>query len=581
MEDPALKGPLLEGKIQNMIEDLIKFDEDEETNESKNSLESNQRTPFDSDSDKDEEKKESDIDKDLLFNNYNRSHIPYLSSTLNFNQNSNIMTNNPNLNSRYNLNSINDDNSNLIKKNCHPLYINNSSFQNINSNYNLNLQGFVNNKKNNNSCRGQDGGKLIISNFSLYNNKAYNSFNFNNIINLYTYTSSNIYNSISNMEMNSSNNRNPNIKYIFNNTFSNKQIINSNALYINNNNYFEMEMMLNEVNKTDKIDDICYNRIKGHFGEILRTHKGSRIFQNLLKNTHNDILHQIFLELKEILPILLRDQYANYFCKTFFELLNKRDRIEYLYNIQKELGSLAIDDIATYPVQDIIENLGNRIERTILYIGIKNYISNYCFNTYGVHILEKILSCFEKEFTQEIIKYVYNNFLNLANHMNGIFIVKKILSMTHKKELQQQLKLLIIKNALNLIIHKYGNYVIQVIVQNWDNNDLDDILNLYKNHYVYLSKQKYSSNVIERIIEKNKTNLELYINGVCSTNSIYEIIINRYGNYVIQKALKLSSGEIRLKLMKEISKNIHKIEDKKIVEKWKFIIYRSNLLNCK
>ena len=291
-----------------------------------------------------------------------------------------------------------------------------------------------------------------------------------------------------------------------------------------------------------------------------------------LKSTHSDILHQIFLELKNKLPELLKDNYANYFCKKFFNSLNQKDRIEFLTAIQNDLSSLAIDYIATYPIQGIIEQLGSKAEKKIIYMGIKDSINVYCYNVYGTHILEKILSYFEDEFVKEIIDYVYKNFIDLSFHINGICIVKKLLLMTHKKSLHNHIKKIIYDNAMNLIVHQYGNYVIQTIVENWDDNELEDILNLYKNKYIYLSKQKFSSNAVERILEKNKKNLENYINEICNENNIIEIIKNKYGNYVIQKAVKLSTGESREKIVGEINKNINKLEDKKIINKWKTII---------
>ena len=371
----------------------------------------------------------------------------------------------------------------------------------------------------------------------------------------------------------------------FNNTFyaGDKICFNENDnnsyMYYNNNIFnsnVEIEILLIEVknilNKLEKIDITIYNKLKGKFELIIRTHKGSRIFQNYLKSTHSDILHQIFLELKNKLPELLKDNYANYFCKKFFNSLNQKDRIEFLTAIQNDLSSLAIDYIATYPIQGIIEQLGSKAEKKIIYMGIKDSINVYCYNVYGTHILEKILSYFEDEFVKEIIDYVYKNFIDLSFHINGICIVKKLLLMTHKKSLHNHIKKIIYDNAMNLIVHQYGNYVIQTIVENWDDNELEDILNLYKNKYIYLSKQKFSSNAVERILKKNKKNLENYINEICNENNIIEIIKNKYGNYVIQKAVKLSTGESRERIVGEINKNINKLEDKKIINKWKTII---------
>ena len=240
---------------------------------------------------------------------------------------------------------------------------------------------------------------------------------------------------------------------------------------------------------------------------------------------------------------------------------------------------LAIDITATYPIQGIIVQLGSSAEKNIIYLGIKDYINIFCYNIYGTHVLEKMLSYFEDKFTQEIIDFVYNNFIDLAYNINGICIVKKLILMTHKKELHEKLKKIIYDNTLNLIIHQYGNYVIQVIMENWEENELKDIIDLCKNKYVFLSNQKFSSNAVERIIERNNENLEYYINQICTDNNLSEVIKNNYGNYVIQKAVKLSSGKIQEKLIKEIVKNLHKLEDKKIINKWKMIISNTNIQN--
>ena len=83
---------------------------------------------------------------------------------------------------------------------------------------------------------------------------------------------------------------------------------------------------------------------------------------------------------------------------------------------------------------------------------------------------------------------------------------------------------------------------------------------------------KYSSNVVERCIEKNEIILKEYINEICSNGKIAEIMKNKYGNYVIQKALKLSINEDKKKLAEEVDKNIYKLNDRKLILKWKSIV---------
>lgn len=47
---------------------------------------------------------------------------------------------------------------------------------------------------------------------------------------------------------------------------------------------------------------------------------------------------------------------------------------------------------------------------------------------------------------------------------------------------------------------------------------------------------------------------------------------NNYGNYVVQSALKLSSGEHKESLINNMIENIERIKEKKLIQKWKQII---------
>jgi hypothetical protein len=84
--------------------------------------------------------------------------------------------------------------------------------------------------------------------------------------------------------------------------------------------------------------------------------------------------------------------------------------------------------------------------------------------------------------------------------------------------------------------------------------------------------EKYSSNVMEKYIEKSDEILTEYIDEIIKFGKLYEIMKNNFGNFVIQKALKLSYGENKKRLIIEVSKNICKLNDKKLIIKWKELI---------
>ena len=363
--------------------------------------------------------------------------------------------------------------------------------------------------------------------------------------------------------------------------------VNNNILIIPsyNGNFYQNQNNYNQINynteylifqlkfnleKTGKIDHYIYSLVKGAFLNIIKNQKGSKIFQKYLKTTHCDILHQIFIELKPNLEEIITDFYANYFCKRFFTFLNQKDRIDFLYVIEKSLVKLSSDGIGTYPIQTIIEHVGSKNEKNIIINALKDSIKELSFDAFGTHVLEKLLACFEEEYVTFIYNYIVDNFLELANNSNGICIVKKLLSFTHKKNLHDKLKIIVKENALQLISHPYGNFVIQVVVECW--NDYNDILYLFDKKYYNLSLEKYASNVVERCIEKDGNILNNYIDEIININKICEVMKSNYGNYVIQKVIKLAKGEHKQKLVFNAAKDINKLNEPKLIKKWKLIL---------
>ena len=584
MSDSMDEGlPNLEIKLGKMIDKLIETDED---------LEKKGLNSFYFSDERCESKYKKLFEKELPNNSYmNNSQIinssqimsnPQLNKTINIPQNALLNNYNYYPNNCGNISTIIYNNNNNYPNNFYnPMFpqqmnnLSNNSLFSLNNSY-INTTNTTNmNTANTTSSFSFNRQKsLELNNYNNSTNKKFNKSNIN-------LNNNNIYpNKVNNSfcDINENNYifkkpliQNNNSSFIDGNSthFINKSKINNNIFNTN----VELQILLIQVkkilNKIQKIDISVYNKCKDKFEQIIRTQRGSRIFQNYLKKTHYDILHLIFNELKNKLPELLKDSYSNYFCKKLFKNLSQKDRIEYLTLIQNDLSILSTDSIATYPIQNIIQELGSKAEKNIFFLGIKNSIDNFGYHIYGARILEKILSYFEDDFHKDIIDYICNNFIELAYNANGICLVKKILLMTNKIELHKKLKKLIKDNALNLIVHQYGNYAVQTIIENWDDSDIEEIIDIYKDKFVFLSNKKFASNVIERIIEKNEKNLENYLNEIYKGYNLVEILKNKYGNFVLKKVVDLSQGKIKEKLIEEINDNLKFLENPIIINRWK------------
>ena len=319
-----------------------------------------------------------------------------------------------------------------------------------------------------------------------------------------------------------------------------------------------------------------YNKLKGTFISLMKSQQTSRILQYYLDKTPNDVIHLIFSEFSNQVDSLLLDPYANYFCLKIFYFLNFNDRIVFLKKISPILDVLCVNKIATYPIQCIIEQLISDEEKNIIVNSLKKNLMKLCFDVYGAHVIEKLIINFgyEKQL-ENILNFISDNFLFLSNNSNGLCIVKKtiILEYKLKGERFNSLKKILINKALELIQNPYGNYALQTAIDNWNLNDIKEIYPMFYGKCLVFSIQKFSSNVIEKCIQKSEEFTLKFIKEICSDeNSICILLKNNYGNYVIQTTLNVCDKPKRVILISLIKKNLILINDKKLNNKWRSII---------
>ena len=319
-----------------------------------------------------------------------------------------------------------------------------------------------------------------------------------------------------------------------------------------------------------------YNKLKGTFISLMKSQQTSRILQYYLDKTPNDVIHLIFSEFSNQVDSLLLDPYANYFCLKIFYFLNFNDRIVFLKKISPILDVLCVNKIATYPIQCIIEQLISDEEKNIIVNSLKKHLMKLCFDVYGAHVIEKLIINFGYEkHLENILNFISENFLFLSNNSNGLCIVKKtiILEYKLKGERFNSLKKILINKALELIQNPYGNYALQTAIDNWNLNDIKEIYPMFYGKCLVFSIQKFSSNVIEKCIQKSEEFTLKFIKEICSDeNSICILLKNNYGNYVIQTTLKVCDKPKRVILISLIKKNLILINDKKLNNKWRSII---------
>ncbi len=193
-------------------------------------------------------------------------------------------------------------------------------------------------------------------------------------------------------------------------------------------------------------------------------------------------------------------------------------------------------------------------------------------------MVQKALLTFSKERKQFIVEEALANFVKLANDANGLCLIKKVIPECSKStEHAKRVIEIMSTNSIELVQNPYGNYAIQVALDSFTSpSDIDPILESLKGKFAQLSMLKFSSNVVEKCIEKAapKRKDEI-LREIAHSDKLLALMKNNFGNYVVQKALVLAEGDIKAEMGMAIKENIPHLTDKKLKTKWTQILNKS------
>ncbi|KAL7489874.1 hypothetical protein ACHAW6_015596 [Cyclotella cf. meneghiniana] len=166
---------------------------------------------------------------------------------------------------------------------------------------------------------------------------------------------------------------------------------------------------------------------------------------------------------------------------------------------------------------------------------------------------------------QFIIDYVITHIESLSLHRFGCRVVQRCLEFGTKKQISSILEAITPFNEI-IVGDMYGNYVVQqAIVTGGDvyRNSVIKTLTREDGSLCRLSKQKYASNVVERVLQHGSIKQKEFIvkellkaNGKSGVCSVVGMAQDRFANYVIQKALESApEGEHKQKLVEELDRH--------------------------
>ena len=475
-----------------------------------------------------------------------------------------------------------------------------------------------NNWRNINNNMNSEKKICIFNNNTFVNNRTINSGNnCNNIfvnimnedINKYQFCNYNYnFNNLSNDYKNINYNYN-----CFNISNINCQINNSNYLFPNNkgNKYTSIQCKdntnnINILNNFRNVNDIninCINIIKNKTNQInsynqqdkkitleefvkyingismpvidfVCNSKGALELQKILEKAGFDVkLYFITILKREGLTVIMKNIHGNYFFQKLIKDSSGKIISSIVLYIIEDFIDISKDDSGTFSIQALLNEISSVNDINKILQKIKGHEIEMIYNKNATYVVQKIVLKFPDFLRKDLNEIILQNFSKLCLDVNGICLVKNFIRTNTIENDKQLMNIIVTNNFVLLAQSPFGNYAIQFLLEKLNSNELNELFGVLNENIYKLSVQQFSSNVVEKALEKmDEITREKILDKLFFQGKFIILLKNKFGKFVISKAASYMPQELKTKfefeLVNNINKGIYNHKDKNRVKKF-------------
>ncbi|KAL5204110.1 hypothetical protein ABZP36_008981 [Zizania latifolia] len=322
-----------------------------------------------------------------------------------------------------------------------------------------------------------------------------------------------------------------------------------------NSQFLSLKSEYDMAMKTTELNYSSVDEVAGRICMLAKDQNGCRFLQKVFAEGSQEDVEKVFAEIIDHIGELMVDPFGNYLVQKLLEDCRDDHRMRIISEITRvpgELITVACNMHGTRAVQKVIETTNTPDQVSKVVSALSPGAMRLMTDTNGSHVAHRCLQKLLPEHKAFLLDAAALRFLILAKDRQGCCIIKKCIE--HSND-EQKYRLLynITSSALSLSEDQYGNYVIQFIVILGIEWAMAKIVNELQGHFGYLSMQKCSSHVVENCLKRApQLDQERIIKELMNDPKLLHIMLDPYGNYVIQTALKECKGELHTAFVEAI-----------------------------
>lgn len=315
-----------------------------------------------------------------------------------------------------------------------------------------------------------------------------------------------------------------------------------------------MEEFRNAKNRNFTFQDIV-----NHFVEFSRDQYGSRFIQQKLESATDEEKTMVFDEVFPTALELMTDVFGNYVIQKLFEHGLPQQKKALIGVLKGHVLSLTLQTYGCRVIQKALDYMEAESQISVCN-ELEGHVMRCVQDQNGNHVVQKCIEKIAPQQIQFILQSFIGHILEMATHSYGCRVIQRILEHCPDSSTKGILDE-ILTHAQELVTDQYGNYVVQHVLQKGHPRHRSAVISQLRTRLGELSMHKYASNVVEKCFQagsrKEKQDILEEIIGTGSEDApLFNMMKDRFGNYVVQKIIDLADESQRKMLIDAIKPHI-------------------------
>lgn len=302
----------------------------------------------------------------------------------------------------------------------------------------------------------------------------------------------------------------------------------------------------------NKFANVTLESLGGEIYALCKDQHGCRYLQKKLEERNPEEIHQIWLETNQHVIEFMTDPFGNYLCQKLLEYCNDEERTILIENASHDLVRIALNQHGTRALQKMIEHITTQGQIDTIIHALRYRVVELIQDLNGNHVIQKCLNKLNSQDAQFIFDAVGKHCIDVGTHRHGCCVLQRCIDHADGEQKAWLIRQ-ISNNAYVLVQDPFGNYVVQYILDLNEPIFTEPLVTMFKGRVCQLSKQKFSSNVIEKCLRcAQESTKDILIEELLQPNELDRILRDSFANYVIQTALDYANPSMKIRLIEAI-----------------------------